>query len=681
MPRKINQYTNPFIKAKTQSEAPISSPLPTLKSAFALHQQGHFDQAEALYRQLLEIEPRHPDALHLLGLIASQKNNHQSAVDLIGQAIEINSNVASYYSNQGNALKELKQLDAAVVSYDKAIKLKPDFAEAYYNRGNALQDIQQLEDAVDSYDRAISLSPKLAVAYYNRGNALKDLKRFVAAIESYDKAIDLNPAYAEAYSNKGLVLQEFGQLDAALASFDKAITLKLGYAKAYSNRGNVLKELNQLGAAVASFDKAINLKPDFAEAYYNRGNALQELQQLEDAVDSYDRAITLSPKLAVAYYNRGNALKDLKRFDAAIESYDKAIDLDPAYAEAYSNRGVALQELRQLDAALASYDKAIALNPDHVNAYWNKSLTLLLIGDFDKGFNLYEYRWERDEGIKQKRNFSQPLWLGNESLTGKTVLLHAEQGLGDTIQFCRYVQVVADLGAKVILEVQKPLVRLLKDLPAVSTLLSKGDPLPEFEFHCPLMSLPLALRTHLQTIPAFKGYIKAEPERVALWRDRLKGDGLKIGIGWQGSQGTKVDIGRSFDLKLFENISALPKVKLISLQKGYGSEQLNNMPQGMQVLDYGDELDADGAFLDSAAVMMNLDLVITSDTALAHLAGSLGIKTWLALKYVPDWRWLLERKDSTWYPSMTLYRQQRVDEWGPVFDQMRMDIITRGKAL
>ena len=218
-------------------------------------------------------------------------------------------------------------------------------------------------------------------------------------------------------------------------------------------------------------------------------------------------------------------------------------------------------------------------------------------------------------------------------------------------------------------------------MPAVSTLISKGDPLPEFEFHCPLLSLPLALRTELQTIPVVNAYTQAEPERVALWGDRLKGDELKIGIGWQGSQGTKVDIGRSFDLKRFENIAALPNVKLISLQKGYGSEQLNHLPQGMQVLDFGDELDADGAFLDSAAVMMNLDLVITSDTALAHLAGSLGIKTWIALKYVPDWRWMLERKDSPWYPSVTLYRQQRIDEWGPVFDQMRMDIITRGKAL
>jgi tetratricopeptide (TPR) repeat protein len=572
MPRKIKQYTNPFLKAKEPLVAQGPSALSNLQSAIALHQQGNLDQAESIYLQLLEIDPRSADVLHLLGVIAYQTRHYQSAVDLIGQAIEINPNIASYYSNLGVALKELKQFDAAVASYDKAIALKPDYAEAYSNRGNAL----------------------------------KELKQFDAAIASYDKAIALKPDYAEAYSNRGVAL----------------------------------KELKQFDAAIASCDKAIALKPDYAEAYSNRGVALQ----------------------------------NLKQFDAAVASYDKAIVLKPDYAEAYSNRGVALQDLKQFDAAVASYDKAIVLKPDYAEAYWNKSLLLLLIGEVIKGFNLYEWRWEEKESIKFKRNFSQPLWLGGESLLGKTVLLHAEQGLGDTIQFCRYVRMIADLGATVILEVQKPLVRLLKDLSGVTTLLAQGDPLPDFDFQCPLLSLPLAFKTDLNSIPSSKSYLEAEAERVTYWKDQIKGDGLKIGIAWQGSQGTKIDIGRSFELKLFKNIAALPNVQLISLQKGYGSEQLKNMPSGMQVMDLGEELDADGAFLDSAAVMMNLDLVITSDTALTHLAGALGVKTWVALKYVPDWRWMLDRKDSSWYPSVTLYRQQKIDDWPTVFDQLLVDI-------
>ena len=509
MPRKIKQYTNPFIKAKVPLVAQGSSVLPNLENAVALHQKGQLGQAEAIYRQLLGIDPANAEALHLLGVIAHQTGNHKSAVDMISHAIEINPHVAIYYLNLSNALQELKQLDAAIASCDKAIALKPDYAEAYSNRGVALQE--------------------------------------------------------------------------------------------------------------------------------------------------------------------------LKQFDAAIASCDKAIALKPDYAEAYLNRGVALQELKQFDAAVASCDKAIALKPDYAEAYWNKSLLLLLIGEFVKGFNLYEWRWDKKDIIKFKRNFSQPLWLGGESLLGKTVHILSEQGLGDTIQFCRYAKMVSDLGANVILEVQKPLVRLLKDLTGVSTLIAKGDPLPEFDFHCPMLSLPLAFKTDLNSIPSAKSYLEAEAERVAYWKDRIKGDGLKIGIAWQGSYGTK-SVGRSFELKLFKNIADLPNVQLISLQKGYGSEQLRNMPQGMQVMDLGEELDADGAFIDSAAVIMNLDLVITSDTALAHLAGALGIKTWVALKYVPDWRWMLDRQDSPWYPSLKLYRQQKIDDWAPVFNQMLVDITSIRKV-
>jgi tetratricopeptide (TPR) repeat protein len=629
-----------ILKERGPLEEPSEPKLSRLHEGILLHQLKQFSQAEEIYRQVLEIEPTNSDALHLLGVIAHQTSHHQRAVDLIRLAIEINPYVASYHSNMGTSLKELKQVDAAIASYDKAIALKPDYAEAFYNRGNAFKVIKNLNAAIASFDQAIALKPDYAEAYSNRGNALQDLKQYAAAVASFEKAIALKPAYAEAYYN----------------------------------RGNALQDLKQYVAAVASYEKAIAIKPDYAEAYSNRGNSLQKLNQLEAAIASYDKAIELKPDYAEAYSNQGNSLKELKQFDAAIASYDKAVLSKPDFAEAYYNRGNALQELKQLETADANYDKAIALKPNYAEAYFNKSLLLLLVGEYCQGFNSYESRWEKEEILEFKRNFPQPLWVGEESLSGKTILLHAEQGLGDTIQFCRYAQMVGDLGAKVILEVQKPLVRLLKDLPGVSALIAKGDPLPEFDFHCPLLSLPLAFRTDLKSIPNAKRYLKAEPERVSFWKDRLTSDEFKIGVGWQGSQGTKIDIGRSFELKLFRKIAALHNVKLISLQKGYGSEQLKSVPQGMKVINLGDELDADGAFLDSAAVMMNLDLFITSDTALAHLAGALGIKTWVVLKYVPDWRWMLDRKDSPWYPTVTLYRQQSMDDWPPVFDQMLIDI-------
>jgi len=332
-----------------------------------------------------------------------------------------------------------------------------------------------------------------------------------------------------------------------------------------------------------------------------------------------------------------------------------------------------------LDAAIASFNKAISLKLDYAEAYFNKSLLLLLTGDFAEGLKFYESRWSQKDFSKLKRNFSQPLWLGEQSLLGKTILLHAEQGLGDTIQFCRYVKMVAKLGGKVVLEVQKPLMKLLKDFTVDLTLICKGDPLPHFDFHCPLLSLPLAFKTDLMSVPCEASYLQAEQQRVVYWKARLKGEKFKIGIAWQGSHITKIDIGRSFELRLFREIADLPNVQLVSLQKGYGSEQMKNMPDGMEVVDLGDELDSEGAFLDSAAVMMNLDLVITSDTALAHLAGALGVKTWVALKYVPDWRWLLNREDSPWYPSMTLYRQEKIDDWTTVFERIKLDITSISK--
>ena len=365
MPRKIKQYTNPFLKAKATLVAHCSSGPPNLQSAIELHQMGQLGQAEALYLQLLEIEPSNADALHLLGVIAYQTGNHQAAVDLIGQAIEVIPNVASYYSNRGNALQQLKQFEAALANYDQAIELKPDLPDVYSNRGVLLKELKQFDAAVASYDKAIELKPDLAEAYSNRGIALKELKKFDAAVASYDKAIELKPDYAEAYSNRGNALQELKQFDAAVISCEKAIEFKPDLAEAYSNLGNALKGLKQFDAAVASYDKAIELKPDLADTYSNRGNALQELKQFDAAVASYDKAIELKPDYADAYSNRGVALKELKQFNAAVASYDKAIEFKPDLAEAYSNRGNALQELEQFDAAVASYDKAFDLNPNN----------------------------------------------------------------------------------------------------------------------------------------------------------------------------------------------------------------------------------------------------------------------------------------------------------------------------
>lgn len=390
MVHKHRKYTNPFIKVKGPLVAPDAEALPTLKDAIALHQKGELDKAELIYRLFLQIDPRDSDALHLLGVVATQKGDFQGAIDLICQAIENNKNVASYHSNLGNARQELKQFSAAVASYEKAIELSPELAEAYYNRGNALKEIKQFDAAVASYAKVIALMPDFAGAYFNRGLSLHELKQFDGAVASYDKTIELKPDLAEAYSNRGNALKELKHLDAAVASYDKAIYLKPSLAEAYYNRALSLHELKNFDSAVVGYEKAIELKPDLAEAYYSRGISLQELKHLGAAVASYEKAITLKPDYAQAYLNRGNSLKELKDLDAAVASYDKAIELDPGFAEAYSNRGNALQELKKFDAAITSYEKAIMLKPHYAEAYSNRGNVLLDLKQFAAAIESYD---------------------------------------------------------------------------------------------------------------------------------------------------------------------------------------------------------------------------------------------------------------------------------------------------
>jgi len=361
-----------------------------LQNGLACHQKGQLAQARAIYENVLKIQPKHPDALHLLGVIASQTNNHQRAIELIDKAIEIYPNNPAFYSNRGNALKELGRMEAAVASYKKAIAIKPDYAEACNNLGNVLNELGRPETALASFDQAIAIKPDYAEAHNNRGNSLKDLGRLEAALASFDKAVAIKPDYANAYYNRGRALKELGQLEAAIASYDEAIATRPNFADAYNSRGNLLKDLGQLEAALSSYDKAIAIKPDYAEAYYNRGATLQKQGNLEAAISSYDKAVAVKPDYAEAYYNRGAALLELKQLEAALASYDQAIAIKPDYADSYNNRGNVLKELWQLEAAIVSYDKAISLKPDYAEAYNNRGVVLQELKQLETAIASYD---------------------------------------------------------------------------------------------------------------------------------------------------------------------------------------------------------------------------------------------------------------------------------------------------
>jgi hypothetical protein len=409
------------------------------------------------------------------------------------------------------------------------------------------------------------------------------------------------------------------------------------------------------------------------EAHINLGEAYLRQGQLEKATASLEQAVRLQPGHVDSHNRLGILARQQGRLDEAIAHYQEAVEISPNFAAAHHNLGLALAGLGRYQEALASYEWAIRLNPDHCEARFARALTWLLLGDLEQGWRDYEYRWQNRPAPKPSG--PQPLWDGSP-FKGQTILLWAEQGLGDTIQFIRYASLVKQQGGSVVVQCPAKLTRLLAGCPGIDRLTPHNAPLSAYDVQAPLMSLPRILGTTLKTVPANVPYIFAESDLVERWRRELHGlDGFRVGIAWQGDPTYRCDRDRSFPLRHFAPLARLGGVHLISLQKGPGVEQLREIVGMFPVFDLGSQLDeSTGAFVDTAAVMKCLDLVITSDTAVAHLAGALGVPVWLALTFAPEWRWLLDREDSPWYPSMRLFRQARRGEWEGVFTRMANEL-------
>jgi tetratricopeptide (TPR) repeat protein len=607
-----------------------------MQRAREFYAEKEWDRSELLCRLILDIQSDYFDALNLLGAITAQSQRADEAVRIFARAVSVQPNNPATYKDLGLALKELKRHDEAITCYDRAIAIHADNADAYHNRGLALQELKRLDEALASYDSVIAIEPNHTVAHYCRGLVLKALQRPADALASYDRAISTRPDFFEAYLNRGIILKETGRLDEALASYDRAIIIN----------------------------------PENADAYSNRGNALQELMRFDDAVASYDQALEFHPAHPDAHGNRGNALMALKRPTEALTSYDRAIEIRPANAEIHCNRGVTLKELERLDEALASFDQAIAIHPDYADAYFNKSLALLLSGEFKKGWAHYEWRWRRQDNATLSRNFTEPQWQGTGALKGKTVLLHSEQGLGDSIQFSRFASLVNQLGAKVILEVERPLLGLLRQLDGVEEVFEKGEKLPVFDYHCPLMSLPLAFGTELHTIPTARSYLSCPKLKIDAWAVKLgKQRKPRVGVVWSGGLATKMQ-SRNIPLALFVKI-LIDDFEWISLHKEVRDTDRAALAENPSLRHFGDE-QAD--LLDAAALCMLVDWVVTVDTSIAHLAGALGRPVFILLPYLADWRWLLDREDSPWYPTSRLYRQATPGDWDSVLLRVLADL-------
>lgn len=610
-----------------------------VQQAVQLHLSGRLDEAEVLYKSVLKTDSTHFDAKQLLGELRMRQGRYDDAIKLLRQAIAFNGKVPQVHLNLANAHLAQNAFAEAIASYDKVIALQPDSLDAYARRGNAAKALGQLDLALKSYDAALAIKSDIAEVLNNRAATLLELGRGDEALASARKALSLRPNYPEAHNNCGLIQMEQGQLPDALASYDQALALQPAYPAALYNRGIALMQMKRPLEALTAFREALSLVPDSIDALNNCGAALDALDRPEEALECYDRAIAIAPEFASPHCNRGMALAALHRFHEAIVAYDRALELDPTFEK----------------------------------ASFNRSILVMLLGDFADQWADYEHRFEQANVARRELAGSYPHWKG-EPLNGKKIIVCEEQGIGDTIQFARYLQLIADRGAEVTFLARASLSRLLRPLAATVRIVDE-EPNETFDFQCALLSLPGVFKTTPQNTPQTVPYLAAEPDLVATWQDRLGDKGFKIGICWQGNPLGSIDVGRSIPLRQFQPIAGIDGVRLISLQKNHGLEQLAELPEGMHVETLGPDFDVGpDAFVDTAAVMANLDLIITSDTSVAHLAGALGRPVWLVLKQVPDWRWLLDRADSPWYPTMRLYRQPKRGDWESPFAQIADDL-------
>jgi tetratricopeptide (TPR) repeat protein len=532
-------------------------------------------------------------------------------------------------------------------------------ALADYNQGKVSEAESILKEIVRTQPDRTDALYLLAEISYGSGN-------YDAALRYLSNAIQYDPGNAEAYGNLGFILQGKGRFDDAVKCYQKAIELDPNLLQAYMNLGNTFKEKGLFDDAVLYFQKALQICPDLPDAYSNIGITLLKTKQPDKAVGFCQKAVQLAPHDVNMYYNLGIALQENGRLDEAVTCYEKASQLAPCDAEIYNNLAFALQENRRPYEAIPYYRKALGLQPDYATARWNLALALLLTGNFREGWREYEWRWGTKYLSSSKRNFEQPLWTGPD-IKGLTILLHAEQGLGDTFQFIRYAPLVAGRGAKVIFECYGHMASLMHSVEGIHQVIVSGEELPAFDVHCPLLSLPLAFDTTLETIPAAIPYISADISLADKWKDLLKHDNskLKIGIVWAGNPGFKQNRYRNIPLHFFVPVAGLPGVTLYSLQKGEEAGMAKDPPGDMKLVDYTSGIND---FSDTAAFIENLDLVISVDTAVAHLAGAIGKPVWTLLPYSPEWRWLMYREDSPWYPTMRLFRQSSHMDWQSVID-------------
>jgi tetratricopeptide (TPR) repeat protein len=607
-----------------------------LNRAFAAFQAGDLTGAEGLCQEFLanpdQTDAVHFDALHLLA--AAQFRAGRPA--------------------------------DALANYDAALAIKPQAADVLNNRAVALKALGRFDEAIESYDCALGARPDFIEAIVNRGNALVQMKRFEEALASYDRSLAIRPDNATVLNNRGSVLNALGRFDEAIASYDKALAIKPDLVEALNNRGISFVSLRLFEEALANCERSLAARPGNPQALATEGFAHHELGQLEDAVASYDKALIADPQNADLYCRRARALSALGRSADALADCEAAVTSRPDNAQAYNERGLVLTEVRRFPEALTSFRKAQELEPTFVAAHRNELELHLLTGDFRRAWWKDDQQWKWEATTASSSRSRERQWDGLQLLSQKTILLHGGQSYADIIQFCRYIPRLAARGARVIVDVAAPLQELICGMPGVAQVITDDGTTFPFDLHCPFGSLPRSLATALDTIPNAVPYLPVAPQAAEQWSSRLGAkERPRIGLVWSGDA-QQEDAVASIGLPTFLNllnadatfVCAQPKISADN------AELLRSRPE---VLIFGDAIND---FAEAAALISRLDLLITVDSSMAHLAGALGKPVWVLLRHTPDWRWLIDREDSPWYPTARLFRQSVNGGWNEVMERV-----------
>lgn len=612
------------------------------EQASAFHSQGRLEEALDGYRAVLAQFPDLPEAFFNMGLIfLGRKNGHSEATSVFLKAIDLKPQWTEAHYNLAQAYEQAGMPEAALAAYERALTLKPDHYEALYNLGCIHLKAKRFDSGATYFSRATRVKSFCPEAYNNLGQAYEGLNDFASAEQCYARAHAMAPEMIAACFNLAQRFKAAGRLEEAAVLYKEAITHQ----------------------------------PTSSAAINNLGNIYRDQERLEEAIACYRQVVTIEPHLAEGHYNLGSALRLNEAYEEALVCLHRALQLKPDYAEAWNNLALTCKNIGDLDRALICFNRALTLKPDLAVAHWNRSFVHLLKEDFTSGWADFEWRFRMPQ-----RKTIYPFELAGVRWAGQfapeaTILVHDEQGLGDTIQFVRYLPQVKARCRKVILETRAELIPLLQGCNGVDDLIVRsksGIPTAEHDFFIPLMSLPGIFQTTSLNIPTDVPYIESDHDKAAQWRAQLPSSHLKVGLVWSGRPQHTNDKNRSCKLEDLLSLLRLPGIHFVGLQKGAGSEHTAMLPPGVAFTNLGHELED---FSDTAALVSNLDLLISVDTAVVHLAGAMGKAAWVMIPFIPDWRWGMHRENCLWYPTLRLFRQSRPKDWNGVVGRMRQELL------